>query len=65
MTTQEDAAPNFPPNMAVNSTLASSASVKITTPFPAARPSAFRTYGPTVSEMKRSPSLSVSGVKDL
>ena len=45
MTTLADALPNIPPSISRNSCFASSRVGRIRTPFPAASPSAFSTYG--------------------
>ena len=45
MTTVLLASPNIPPSISFSSRFASSKSGMISTPFPAANPSAFSTYG--------------------
>jgi hypothetical protein len=49
--------------MAFNSFLASCKSLRITTPFPAAKPSAFKTYGGDNVSKKAYPFSTVSEVK--
>ena len=45
MTTRDDALPNMPPSISFSSCSASRSVGRISTPFPAQRPSAFNTYG--------------------
>ena len=63
ITTVLPAAPNLPPSMFLSSTLACSRLWHISTPFPAARPSALSTYGAFRVERKSSASCNVSEVK--
>ena len=60
MTTVAEAAPNLPSSIFPNSSLASCKSLRINTPLPAAKPSAFSTYGAFTLSRNLQPSLRLS-----